>query len=425
MIMWLLKLIVFACFSSYLFPFEFTFLLGINTKMMMAALGVCVFLIRSLKQRMLAFNNDFTWLFVMAGMVSLVGYVSITYNDTPDTAYATYIVSMSVWLAAAYFVVSLIRFVHKKATFNLLVFYFVAVCVFQCAMALVIDNSPIVKDFVDAYVFQNQEFLTKGERLYGIGASLDTAGIRFAICVILLFYVLKVWKLPLQSYRFCVTALLFVLLVGSMIARTTLVGLLLGGGLFLYYGMQTKSFNSRKLLVLFAIVAVLGFSFIYLYNTDYYFREMARFGLEPFFNYFEGGELMAKSNENLIRMYVFPDNMKTWIIGDGYFANPHSIDPFYVGKTTSWGYYMGTDVGYLRLIFYFGLIGLFAFVIFFTHVTVMLCRQFPSNKIMFVAILLCGFCVWLKVSTDVFFAFALWLSLIAYKENEDVSDEFL
>lgn len=62
-------------------------------------------------------------------------------------------------------------------------------------------------------------------------------------------------------------------------------------------------------------------------------------------------------------MYVFPDNLKTWIIGDGYFSNPYNTDPFYIG-TRSRGYYMGTDVGYLRFIFYFGLIGLSAFIAF-------------------------------------------------------------
>lgn len=30
-------------------------------------------------------------------------------------------------------------------------------------------------------------------------------------------------------------------------------------------------------------------------------------------------------------MVVFPDNLKTWIIGDGYGANP-SYDPYYIGK---------------------------------------------------------------------------------------------
>ena len=56
-------------------------------------------------------------------------------------------------------------------------------------------------------------------------------------------------------------------------------------------------------------------------------------------------------------MYVFPDNLKTWLIGDGYFSNPYNIDPYFTGRFVG-GYYMSTDVGYLRFIFYSGLVGI-------------------------------------------------------------------
>ena len=65
-------------------------------------------------------------------------------------------------------------------------------------------------------------------------------------------------------------------------------------------------------------------------------------------------------------MVVFPDNWVTWLIGDGYAANPMDktlsfFDPYYTGPIYH-GYYKGTDIGYLRYIFYFGLVGTFVFV---------------------------------------------------------------
>ena len=51
-------------------------------------------------------------------------------------------------------------------------------------------------------------------------------------------------------------------------------------------------------------------------------------------------------------MYIFPETIQTWIIGDGYWNNPYGS-----------GYYMHTDVGYLRLIYYFGLVGLFVYLL--------------------------------------------------------------
>jgi len=55
----------------------------------------------------------------------------------------------------------------------------------------------------------------------------------------------------------------------------------------------------------------------------------------------------------------FPTIFKTWCLGDGFFIDT-TQDPWYVGPTYK-GYYMNTDIGYLRFIFYFGLIGLVYF----------------------------------------------------------------
>ena len=80
-------------------------------------------------------------------------------------------------------------------------------------------------------------------------------------------------------------------------------------------------------------------SFIYRYNASAAFRENVRFAFEGFFSLAEKGTWDVHSNNILKNMYVFPDNIKTWIIGDGYMENPRSTDPYYVGKIYG-GYYM-------------------------------------------------------------------------------------
>lgn len=109
-------------------------------------------------------------------------------------------------------------------------------------------------------------------------------------------------------------------------------------------------------------------------------------------------------------MYVFPESLKTWIIGDGYIVNPVDVDPYYTGDIYE-GYYMGTDVGYLRFIFYFGLIGLIAFSVFMYKSYRICCNRLVAYKNLFLLILLINFIVWFKVSTDVFLVFALFLMM--------------
>ncbi len=61
----------------------------------------------------------------------------------------------------------------------------------------------------------------------------------------------------------------------------------------------------------------------------------------------EGGGVRTSSTDDLISMIVFPDSLKGWLIGYGFYENPASPDENY----------MGTDIGYLRLLFYVGMIG--------------------------------------------------------------------
>ena len=114
-------------------------------------------------------------------------------------------------------------------------------------------------------------------------------------------------------------------------------------------------------------------------------------------------------------MIVWPESLQTWIIGDGYFDNP-AWDPNYLGEVTQ-GYYKGTDIGYLRYIFYFGLIGLFTLIAVFIKSTRICISHFKEYKILFLLMLLSNLVCWLKVSSDTFSVFAPFLCL-AFLEDD-------
>lgn len=130
----------------------------------------------------------------------------------------------------------------------------------------------------------------------------------------------------------------------------------------------------------------------------------------------EKGYWETNSNNILKNMIVFPDNFKTWVIGDGYIENPTGRDPYYVGPTYG-GYYMGTDIGYLRFIFYFGLIGLSMFLLYFYEVAKACMTRFPKYTTMFWLVLAINMIVWMKVSTDIFLVFAIFLC-VSKEEND-------
>ena len=95
--------------SFYYFPFEFSFLPGLNTKMGLAVVGIFLAILNLIHKREIKFPHNLVRVEAFAVLVSIVGVVSVIVNNTPDYAYATYIVSMLVWLSAAFAVCSLIH----------------------------------------------------------------------------------------------------------------------------------------------------------------------------------------------------------------------------------------------------------------------------------------------------------------------------
>lgn len=409
-------------FSMYYFPFQLSTLPGVNTKMGLAAIGLVIMAFSMAKKESNIINDKTFKLILYAGIVSLFGVISITYNNTPDTAYATYIVSFLVWLSAAFVVTYFIRQVHGYLSVDLICQYVIAICVFQCIVALGNDLYKPIKIFLDHYINQDQDFLNSVHRMYGIGAALDTAGLRFSCALVMIVYLIINQNNTSKRSNLILLILsyLVIAVIGNMIARTTSIGVIVSFLYLLYktnlYKLKLSSESKRFWLWMSLFVICTVPIIVYLYNNNTIIHKNLRFAFEGIFNYFEKGEWSTASTNKLKTMYVFPETIKTWLIGDGYFSNPALSDPYFIGKVID-GYYMGTDVGYLRFIFYFGLSGLFAFSLFMFKSAKICADNLYQQKGLIYLILLINFIVWFKVATDTFLVFALFLTV--GKEDND------
>lgn len=262
------------------------------------------------------------------------------------------------------------------------------------------------------------------DRMYGIGASLDVAGSRFSVVLVMIIsFLLKFSVSDKKKYIGLYLVAFFVIaIIGNMMSRTTTVGVIVALA-YLFYVSRIYTFQidsgMRQVLGWFAgILCAVILLITYGYYTNPGFQANLRFGFEGFFSLVEKGRWEVHSNEILQNMYVFPDNLKTWFIGDGYFDNPYDSDPYYTGPKIR-GFYKGTDVGYLRFIFYFGLVGLMAFCFFMCKVAKVCMNRFASYRSLFFVILLLNFAVWFKVATDIFLVFALFLCVTEEQQSEE------
>lgn len=261
-------------FSMYFFPFQFYALPDVNTKMGLAAIGLVVIAFSSAKKENNIINSDVFKLMMYAGIVSLFGLISITYNSTPDTAYATYIISFLVWLSAAFVVTYLMRQVHGYLSVDLICQYTIAICVFQCIVALGNDLYKPLKMFLDHFINQGQDFLDSVHRMYGIGATLDTAGIRFSCALVMIAYLIinQDNTSKRRNLVLLIISYLIIAIIGNMIARTTSVGLIVSFLYLLYktglykfkLSAESKRFWSWMSLLVICFVPII----VYLYNNN-------------------------------------------------------------------------------------------------------------------------------------------------------------
>ena len=408
--------------SFFLFPFNLPINVVVNTKMILAVIGTGLCVLDKLKAKSSGISRYFFILTLICVVISIWAFFCAVSYGAFDNSFATYFVSVWVWLGAAYSFVWMIRAVHNKITIKLICNYLIGVCVAQCLLAYAMSIWPPLEAFINGLMGEGAAFMSATkERLHGLGAALDPAGLRFSAILVIIAFLLadvdfdnKTWLGVLYLISFGI-----ITIIGNMIARTTTVGALLSIVVFvlLRWPHQGKVVIDRSWLVVGgSLLAVIILS-AWLYNHDAAFHRNLRFGFEGFFSLFEKGRWEVRSNDILKGMIIWPESLKTWLIGDGFFENPGIPDRFGIVYR---GYYMGTDIGYLRFIYYFGCVGLLGMVSAFVFITYACICSFPEYKWMFLSLLLVNLIGWLKVSSDIIMVFAPFLIFAFIKQSQSI-----
>lgn len=384
----------------------------VNSKMVLAVIGLIAFIFRCFQERTISFTRRFLVSGFLAVVFSLWCYIAITLNNTDDKEFVLYFESFAVWVGGAYGVVTLLKMVHERVDLMLITRYLAIICLAQCIIALLIDNVPAVESIVKRTFKMSYDLFESNGRLYGIGCALDPAGIRFSAVLVLMAHQLVVESRVRESLfksGFLFVAFLVITIIGSMISRTTIVGCMLGlvyiafGSFRVQRGGYVSSLQiGLSLLFLLLMGASIGAS-VYLYNTSSTFHEDIRFGFEGFFNWAETGEFRTGSTDQLQNMWVWPTTRRGWLIGEGIIG---------VFKTNS-------DIGYCNYILYCGLIGLFIYSIYYIFNHWSLTTKFQHFTVAALLLTAVTFIVWAKVTTDIFLVDALLFCIDADEDSRE------
>ena len=405
--------------SFYMFPFMFTFLPSeiFNTKNLMAGFGVVVFVFDSIRKRSMMFS-DYTLISLMlASLFSVWCLFSVTRANTYEMDYANYVQSFIIWLAGAYGVCFLLRARYNEVNLELVTRYLALVGVFQCVTAVMVDNFSFAESLVDKIMYQPGDYYKVNHRMYGLGAALDPGGIRFSVIQIMIAHDFAANEKvrnnrPLQALDLIAFAI--ILIIGSVISRTTLVGSALGIA-YMIIGilrMRRGGFVTTKMIQSFfwffmVLAGIIAFA-IYFYRSSETFQEYLRFGFEAFFNWVETGDFHTSSTDILTQeMWIWPSDMETWIVGRGTYGVFEN----------------NTDIGYCNFTFYCGLVGVVIFSIFFLYCHFVMNSKFRHFHLVAWLLVALTFIVWFKVTTDIFFIDALLFCIDPDPEIQEAEEE--
>lgn len=386
--------------DAYYFDVVLRFFPIANTKMMLAVVGILAFLLKGIRDRTAHISRRIMISFGLAVVFSLWCYFAIVVNGTSNREFADYFMSFGTWVGGAYGVYVILKRKHDRVDLTTITWYLALVCASQCIIALLIDNIPIIHDFVASTFVMATNFFENNGRLYGIGCALDPAGIRFTAVQVLIAHQLAAVdevRRDAKKSTFYIVCFLIITVVGSMISRTTIVGTALGlayiafGNLKMHRGGVISKVQINSIILLAFLIGGATIISIILYNSNPAFHEDLRFGFEGFFNWVETGSFTTVSTNELQTMWVWPTTQRGWIIGEGR-----------VGVFET-----GSDIGYCNYILYCGLIGMAIYSFYYIYNHLSLIGKFRNFIIAAFLLVAITFIVWAKVTTDIFLIDAL------------------
>ena len=384
---------------------------GIGTRVFIGIIGFLIFFYDIIKiKNDLIIKKSFLKLTVIFFSISIISFLTILYNKTTDFEFLFYYqASIIVIFFASYLVIKLISLKTRDLDEVPVIFSLIInVVIIQIIIALIMFSIQPVRDLLNSIqVTSDFELKVLEEtlefRLVGFGSKFFGSGIINGFTLIIIGTILKLnHKINVFKYTIC---FLIIFVFGMMMARTTIVGaifalaiILAPTNIFTFNVSRIKmNFKFLFYLILIPLSIYIGIS-LFFPEVNESLEFAFNFGFEIFINYFKADTIETESTNQLKEMFFWPSEFKTYLIGDGLFSD-----------TINGGYYKGTDVGILRLIYYFGIFGLFAYLIFQLQVIYIAISTNRKYRVMFLVIFLYCIALNFKGFTDIFFLVILFV----------------
>lgn len=344
-----IKVVLFFALFTYIYPVELKSF-PVSPLRLFQIMGFVYFIFHLLKKKRI---NKILLSFYRYGVfVFMIGFfATVIWNKTYEFQFALRGLYVFLFSFLGYFIMDLMMKTTRNFSLFTVLEWMIFITVIQASISFLFFFQPNILAMYNELVVMDEVNEGKIEllnsfRLVGVGAiQYATAAVQYGIMLwtaILLYNQKGSWLSNHSIVYYLILALFCI--AGGLSGRTFFIMLFATFLYILYMNGRHNFFSSIKhILILISLLGGVGIiAVFYVFAGN---DEALKWVFEIFINLDESGSLESDSTNQLQGMYIFPDNFYTWLLGDGRTSNGHL------------GFYMDTDVGYIRSVFYWGIIG--------------------------------------------------------------------
>jgi len=344
------KVFLYIILFCYIYPIYLKFFpIPTDRIIQICGLGLILF---DLPYRRLVFKIKNLYIFYLTSLIFLVLiYLIQNWNyGSIDLYFFKNHFDIFLYFFPTYLIVYLLYKIDKNKIIPNLFDALILISVFQAVVSLLFFFVPSTFEFYTSLLSDNasQGLLSRlgqiEKRLMGVGSAFFTGVIKYSIPFFLLILLPYLKTNLYQNKKLYILSFILITIGGLMTGRTFFITILLGLLLYIIFDLKNSFKLIYKVIPIIIILGFLVYGLMFSLGNEQKLERAFNFVFELFINYNETGDLSSNSSSGTLNMYKFPTNTKTWLVGDGKML------------LSNGSYYMGSDVGYVRLIFYFGIV---------------------------------------------------------------------
>lgn len=321
----------------------------ITSGLILAGLGVLVLLFHIYAGRKLYFGKSFQRFLLTYMILLIISISSAVLHFTFDFSFVkTLVFYIPLGFLGGYFIAHIVskyklklEDILKAITICFFIQSIITVVFFlnrnlMCSILEYCDMGDRVNGIVSTYVY----------RAFGFFFGFDYGTAELTVACLCGTYLCLTEK---EKYRRWICIVVFCSLVGILVARTMFVGILFIMLFFFFFPCEYRHRKRRIIITLVCVSAAILTCLLLTVDLSKY--QWTKLWITDMFSQFNGGGLKHGSLYEILNNMIWYPGHKTFFLGDGMFY-PDGVQ------------YMNTDVGYMRLILYFGIFGTIATVLF-------------------------------------------------------------